>query len=94
VTHESALTLAAGVDLLIHDAQYTRAEFATRCLFGHSAADYAAVLGERAGARRVLLYHHDPNRNDGEVAEIGRDVAARHPGVKVDIAAEGMEIDL
>jgi ribonuclease BN (tRNA processing enzyme) len=93
-THESALALATGVDLLIHDAQYTRAEFVTRCRYGHSAADYGAVLAERAGAKRVLLYHHDPSRADSDVVEIGRGVAERHPDVRVDVAIEGMEIDL
>ena len=37
--HEAALELAAGVDLLIHDAQHTAAELPARADFGHSAAD-------------------------------------------------------
>ena len=59
--HDAAMALAADVDLLIHDAQHTADELPSRAHFGHSAADYAVRLGEVAGARSVLLFHHDPN---------------------------------
>jgi phosphoribosyl 1,2-cyclic phosphodiesterase len=68
--HEAALTLAAGVDLLVHDAQYTAAEFADRHAFGHSSADYAVGLGAAAGAGQVALFHHDPDRTDDEVERL------------------------
>jgi phosphoribosyl 1,2-cyclic phosphodiesterase len=65
--HEAALALADGVDLLLHDAQHTAEELPTRVSFGHSAADYAVELGHRAGARTVVLFHHDPNREDDDM---------------------------
>lgn len=68
--HDAALELSAGVDLLIHDAQYTAAELPERVDYGHSAAEYAVELARRAGAARVLLFHHDPGRTDAEVAVI------------------------
>jgi phosphoribosyl 1,2-cyclic phosphodiesterase len=34
--------------------------------------DYPVELARRAGAARVLLFHHDPSRTDNEVAEIER----------------------
>ncbi len=90
--HEAALALADGVDLLVHDAQYTAEELAARPDFGHSAAKYAVCLAERAGAGRVLLFHHDPNRTDDQVDDL---VAALAGGpVPVSAAAEGMTIDL
>jgi phosphoribosyl 1,2-cyclic phosphodiesterase len=92
--HPVAMELAAGVDLLIHDAQYTPDEMVTRRRFGHSAADYAAVLGAAAGARRVLLFHHDPNRADDEVGALAEAVSARNPQVPLEAAAEGMVIEL
>ena len=58
--HEAALALADGVDLLVHDAQHTAEELPAAAAFGHSAAEYAVALAERAGAGRVLLFHHDP----------------------------------
>ncbi len=92
--HPAAVELAAGADLLIHDAQYTEAELTTRSLYGHSAADYPALLATQVGATRVLLFHHDPNRTDEQVAAIAAHVAAAYPGVDVDVATEGMVIDL
>lgn len=65
--HEAALELACGVDLLIHDSHLRAEEVEAEGSFGHAAAEYAARLGELAGARRVALFHHRPERTDAEV---------------------------
>jgi ribonuclease BN (tRNA processing enzyme) len=78
--------------VLIHDAQHTAAELPSRALFGHSAADYAVRLGELAGARSVLLFHHDPNRTDDEVDALVATFAGAP--LPVSAAAEGARIDL
>ena len=65
--HDHALALADGVDVLVHDAQYTAEELPGRAGFGHSAAGYPVELGRRAGARRIMLFHHDPSRTDAEL---------------------------
>jgi ribonuclease BN (tRNA processing enzyme) len=90
--HDSALALAGDCDLLIHDAQYLDEELPTRASFGHSSPGYALRLAERAGARRVLLYHHDPPRTDDDIDAI----VASHAlaPVPVTAAVEGMVIDL
>jgi phosphoribosyl 1,2-cyclic phosphodiesterase len=90
--HEAALALAAGVDVLIHDAQYTDAELPGRATWGHSACGYAVGLGEEAGAGRVLLHHHDPPRTDDAVDAI----VASFAGAKVEVAAatEGQVLHL
>ena len=62
--HPAALALAAGADLLIHDSFLRPDEVAAEASFGHPAADYAVALAHRAGARRVLLTHHKPDRTD------------------------------
>lgn len=93
--HPAALELARDVDVLIHDAQYTAAELPAKRSWGHAAADYSATLAGRAGARRVLLYHHDPARTDAEVMRVADDVAGRAPtGVEVTVAVEGAVIEL
>lgn len=92
--HEAARALVDGVDVLIHDAQYTLAELPARGAFGHAAAEYAAGLASYAGVRRVLLFHHDPARTDVQVDELASTVAARHPDVEVDVARQGMALDL
>jgi phosphoribosyl 1,2-cyclic phosphodiesterase len=65
--HEAALDLAHEVDLLIHDAHLRAEEVPAEGFFGHAAAEYAVGLGTAAGARRVALFHHRPERTDTEV---------------------------
>ena len=91
--HEAALALADGVDLLLHDAQYTAAELPARAAFGHSAADYAVALAERAGAKRVALFHHDPLRTDDEVLALA-DRLRSDARVEVEVAVERAVIEL
>jgi ribonuclease BN (tRNA processing enzyme) len=90
--HDAALSLAEGVDLLIHDAQHTAEELPAVRHFGHSAAEYAVRLGEVAGAKAVLLSHHDPNRTDDEVDAIVARFSDR--SISVTGASEGVTIDL
>jgi phosphoribosyl 1,2-cyclic phosphodiesterase len=72
--HAAALELARGVDLLVHDAQLTPEELTRLPHYGHSTPAYALDLAERAGARRLVLFHHDPGRTDSEVGELTRNL--------------------
>jgi ribonuclease BN (tRNA processing enzyme) len=90
--HEAALALAWGCDVLFHDAQYTDEELAAKAYLGHASCGYAVGLAKAAGARRVLLYHHDPPRTDDQIDSI---VAGyERAGVLVEAAAGGTVIDL
>ncbi len=91
--HDAALELAADVDVLIHDAQYTAEELPARASFGHAAAEYAVELARRAGAARVLLFHHDPARTDDEVDGIERGLRTGEH-VVVEAAREGRVLEL
>ncbi len=90
--HQAALDLAAGADLLIHDAFLLAPELAAQAHFGHAAAEYAAELGRRAGARQVMLGHHRPDRTDDQLDQVARHFGARTPDVTV--GAEGKILDL
>ena len=90
--HPAALTLAAGVDLLVHDSQHTAAELPELAYLGHSAVEYVVGLGIAAGAKAVALFHHDPHRTDAQVDEIVSQLG--DPGVRVIAAREGMVISL
>ncbi|MPZ87140.1 MAG: hypothetical protein GEU81_03505 [Nitriliruptorales bacterium] len=90
--HEAARTLADGVDLLIHDAQYIAEEFPARAHFGHSTVDYAVGLAEACHVRRLLLFHHDPPRTDEQIDAIL--TGLRDACVPVIAAMEGQVIDL
>lgn len=85
--HEAALELARNVDVLVHDAQLlTEQELATEGRFGHSVADYAIELGQRAGARSVVLFHHRPDRTDDALDELARQL---EPTPAVTLAVQG-----
>lgn len=90
--HEAARALAEGVDLLIHDGQYTGEEFADRSSFGHSTVEYAIGLAQASMAKGLLLFHHDPSRTDEQIDEILTQHQARCPWL--DAAAEGASVDL
>jgi ribonuclease BN (tRNA processing enzyme) len=90
--HEAALRLVKGCDILFHDAQYTDEELPARAYFGHSSAGYAVRLAEMAGVKRLVLYHHDPQRTDDQIARI---LSLYQGGaVPVEAAIGGSVIDL
>jgi phosphoribosyl 1,2-cyclic phosphodiesterase len=60
----SGYDLAAGVDLLIHDAQYTAAEYPQRVGWGHSAIPHVLGFGAAARVKRLVTFHHDPAHDD------------------------------
>ena len=90
--HDAVLDLAAGADLLVHDAQLVAEEVPAEADFGHAAAEYAVGLAVRAGARRVALFHHKPTRTDQQLDAVAR----RFDGapLPVLVAAEGLSVAL
>ncbi len=93
----SILGLAEAVDLLIHDAQFTRAELAEKPDWGHCTAEYALEVARRSAAARLALFHHDPSHTDDVVDEIVRQTqlrAERVVGPEVFGAREGAQLEL
>ena len=90
--HPAAVELVSGVDVLFHDAQYTTAELPHRFTWGHAAAQYCVTLAEHCGAKRVMLYHHDPSRTDDQVDELAATITS--DSVEIGVAVEGMTIEL
>jgi phosphoribosyl 1,2-cyclic phosphodiesterase len=90
--HEAAVELARDADLLVHDSHLRAEEVAAEGSFGHAAAEYAVGLGAKAGARRVALFHHRPERDDEAVDETVRRFA--DGPVPVIGAAEGTTLSL
>lgn len=60
----SGFSLAAGVGLLIHDSQYTAAEYDSHVGWGHSSIPQAMAFAAATGARRLVTFHHDPGHPD------------------------------
>ena len=60
----SGYDLARDADLLIHDCQYTDEEYPEHIGWGHSRIDDTLTFANRVGAKRLLLFHHDPLHSD------------------------------
>jgi phosphoribosyl 1,2-cyclic phosphodiesterase len=92
----SGLSLARDADVLVHDGQYTVGEYETRIGWGHSSTTDAVTFAERAGARRLVLFHHDPFHGDEQLEEMlaeARRLASDH-SPDVELAYEGQTFEL
>jgi ribonuclease BN (tRNA processing enzyme) len=92
----SGWSLAANADLLLHDSQFTEAEYPSRLGWGHSTVTHAATFARAADVRQLALFHHDPMRSDRELEELYDEAAdllgtTQKPPL---IAREGLEIVL
>ena len=73
----SGYQLAAGVDLLIHDTQYTNDEYEARVGWGHSTFDQALAFAELAGVTTLVTFHHDPEHSDAMLQALLIETLAR-----------------
>lgn len=92
---DAVLELADGVDLLIHDAQFTPEEFAERAHWGHCTSDFAVDVALEAGARCLALFHHDPLHTDEVIDQLAAEAQAR-AGDRLEVVAatEGLTVSL
>lgn len=85
-----------GADLVLHDSQYTPAEYPAKKNWGHSTYEYVVELAAAAEVKRVGLIHHDPLHDDAKVREIetlAKALAAeRRRGMEVFCAFEGGDV--
>ncbi len=61
---EKIIAFLSGVEVLIHEAQYTPEEYPKKIGWGHSSVPNACLLMKLAGIRRWIVTHHDPNHDD------------------------------
>jgi phosphoribosyl 1,2-cyclic phosphodiesterase len=95
----SGFDLARQTDMLIHDCQYTDAEYPEHVGWGHSRLTDALTFGRRVEANRMLLFHHDPLHSDDfldRFHETARESWAGLGGADgaIEMAAETQEIEL
>ena len=87
-----------GVDVLIHDAQYTEDDMPHKHGWGHSLLSQVRQLATDAEVGTLVMFHHDPDRSDSQLDEIQIEnqiylKSHRAPARSV-CAAEGMRIHL
>ena len=80
-------------DVVVHDAQYTPEQYASKKNWGHSTFSYATQIAAAANVRRLFLTHHDPAHDDDfvdRIEERARELAATlHSPLQVFCAREG-----
>ena len=89
-------SVAADADVLLHDAQYFAEEYDDRIGWGHSSVEDAVTYAHMVGARRLVLFHHEPDRGDSSLERLGaqaRLLAAEGESEPV-LAREGMVLEL
>jgi len=88
--------IAAGVDVLFHDAQYGDDEYPNHVGWGHSCIGHVVAFARRAGVARLMLFHHDPYHTDLELEVLLAEARRQWEtdGERVHLANEGMTIVL
>ena len=84
---EGVVRLCEGADLVIYDTMFTNEDYQRIPHYGHSRpTDAVEVCGE-AGASRLALFHHAPERTDAEI-----DTILAHTRATADKTAKQLEI--
>ena len=90
-----------GADLVIFDAMYSLADaVSVKADWGHSSNVVGVELCQAAGARKLVLFHHEPANGDDAIERILRETRRleelTREGRKLEVVAayDGLEIDL
>ena len=91
----SGYALAEGSNMLIHDTQYTEAEYRTRVGFGHSSVRHAFQFAGLTNVKQFIPFHHDPTHGDDELDRMFKDaVDELQPKYEVTPSREGMSLEV
>jgi phosphoribosyl 1,2-cyclic phosphodiesterase len=86
-----------GADIILYDAMYSEDEYRGRGSspkigWGHSTWESAVLLADKAKAKRLVLFHHDPTRSDADLDAMLKQVRKHRP--EATAAKEGEQIEL
>ena len=88
-------TLAAGADLLIHDGQYSAAEYPGHCGWGHSSLNQTLDFGTLSEVKHLVPFHHDPDHTDADLDRLMEQaIEETKPGYRVTPGIEGTIFEL
>ncbi|MDR2900611.1 MAG: MBL fold metallo-hydrolase [Treponema sp.] len=69
--NERMLRFFQGADILIHDCQYTQKEYeSSKVGWGHSSYEYAINAAHKSKVKKLIMFHHDPNRSDNQLKKL------------------------
>src|SRR5205823_12271268 len=87
-----------GSHILILDAQYTDAEYQSHVGWGPGSLSTAISLALDAAVRKLILFHHDPTRDDDyidKIVQTARKLAAKSEAyLEIEGAREGAEMTI
>lgn len=87
----SGYAIAAGADLLIHDAQYDVSEYPNRIGWGHSSLPQALEFGKLCRVKNFVPFHHDPGHSDDQLDRLTQEALRTvNPSFSVLPGVEGM----
>jgi len=78
---------------LIFDAQFTPEEYEKRRGWGHSTWLQATEVAKETGARKLLLFHHDPAHSDAELKSILSQAREKFKETYLAVEGESHEIE-
>ena len=85
---QNILGLIEDADIVIYDSTYTDEEFPSYRTWGHSTWQEGARLCDRANAKRLVIFHHDPDHDDAFMDKTAEAAEKARPGTRV--ACEGL----
>ena len=95
--NEKVVRFISGADILIHDSQYTYNEHTSSKMgWGHSSFEHAVNVAHKAGVKKLVLFHHDPDRSDADLQRIENRIRSGIRGkssMEVMMAREGMTVE-
>ncbi len=86
----SGASLAIGADLLIHDSQYSAAQYPRHSGWGHSSLVQTLQYARLCEARHLVTFHHDPGHSDQDLDRLtAESIATVNPDFAVTGGCEG-----
>ena len=98
--HEAYHEFYRDADVLVFDAHFALIDSIEKSDWGHSSSFIGVDLAIKAGVKQLLLFHHDPYSNEGQLQSICDNTlrylehVGRGSQLQIGLAREGMEIDL
>lgn len=93
---ENVLHLARDAEVIVYDAMYTDEEYhnpkSPKIGWGHSTWQEGVKVAKEAGAKRLAVFHHEPNHTDDFLDEMATEVQEVFPGGF--LAREGMIVPI
>jgi len=97
--NDRVVAFARESDLLVADCQYRESEYAAKTGWGHSSVAHTVALATRAHCRRLILFHHEPERTDDQLEKLLAEAeekkkALKNPTLQISLAKEQDEYEI